>query len=238
VNSFWIFVLPIFLLAASLSSLALVLIFAGKASARAFNAIEYTLIGISILIVFLAIPCFFAPVYKYGVVMIFVALFTIVIATARIKWMNVVLVVVYAVALIYLFDPFNGNAFLTLASSRTAAGIVDHESSGILHATGKMYHDIPNVLAFQYCSNYYNYFMFDPARRDVVRNDNPAVPAFGYCSRSWVFALLMFEGFLLLLTLVNFIVSVLALILRFKEDRGYDPIELEVRGQDGELLQM
>eukprot|EP01012_Entosiphon_sulcatum_P045892 TRINITY_DN613_c0_g1_i1.p1 TRINITY_DN613_c0_g1~~TRINITY_DN613_c0_g1_i1.p1 ORF type:complete len:735 (-),score=150.86 TRINITY_DN613_c0_g1_i1:53-2230(-) len=231
IKSFWIFVLPAMLILASILLLSLSLTFATHVSSYAYHPIELALMGFAVLIAILAIPCFFATVYKYGVVMVVVASFTILVTAARSKWLNLVLSAVYIVALVYLFDPFNGNAFFTLASARNSDGSVDMESSGILHATGKNFHDIPNTRAIRYCTNYYNYFLPDPALHDYDRWDNPQVPTFGYCARSWIFALLIIEGFLLMLTLVNFVVSLLALILRFKEDQAFDPIELEVRGQ-------
>jgi len=236
-KSFWIFVLPTYLLLLSVASLALVLVFANTVSTRSYNFLEKTLIAISIFIAIFGIACFFAPVYKYGIVMIFIALFTIVTAAARVKWLNVLAVIAYVIALLYLFDPFNGNAYFNFASNRLPNGGVDLETAGILHATWKMYNETygpaigqNNTVVPSYCTNYYDYFMIDPAMRDYDRYDNPIVKTFGYCSRGWITALLIFEGILLILTLVAFALVTMALILRLKEDHGYDPIELEVRG--------
>eukprot|EP01003_Olkasia_polycarbonata_P001084 NODE_1225_length_577_cov_446.782197_g1151_i0.p1 GENE.NODE_1225_length_577_cov_446.782197_g1151_i0~~NODE_1225_length_577_cov_446.782197_g1151_i0.p1 ORF type:complete len:112 (+),score=29.89 NODE_1225_length_577_cov_446.782197_g1151_i0:27-338(+) len=81
------------------------------------------------------------------------------------------------------------------------------------------------------CTDFYNYFLLDRGLQDVVRKDNPEVDTFGYCSRAWIFALLLFMGILMIFALIAFVLLVVGLIIRFREDRGYDPIELEVRAQ-------
>jgi len=230
-------VLPSYLLAMSLLAFALVLVFAAKATTREYNFIEGALIGLGVLIGVFGFPCFFAPVYKYGVVMVFVGLLSIVVAAARLKYLNIILVAVYAIALLYLFDPFNGNAYFNFASNRLANGNVDLETAGIWHATGKMWRNVTSVTTVHYCTNYYDYFLLDPQIRDVDRFDNAIVTTFGYCDRGWVTGLLILEGFLILFTLCNFVIACLALILRIKEDQGYDPIELEVRGQADDIYE-
>eukprot|EP00997_Jenningsia_sp_PLL12_P010585 NODE_7899_length_433_cov_367.606771_g7040_i0.p1 GENE.NODE_7899_length_433_cov_367.606771_g7040_i0~~NODE_7899_length_433_cov_367.606771_g7040_i0.p1 ORF type:complete len:78 (+),score=15.92 NODE_7899_length_433_cov_367.606771_g7040_i0:42-275(+) len=67
---------------------------------------------------------------------------------------------------------------------------------------------------------------------DRERYQNVDRLTFGYCSRGWVTALLVFEGLVLILTMFQFVLALVAFILRFREERSSEPIELEVRGSE------
>eukprot|EP01012_Entosiphon_sulcatum_P009052 TRINITY_DN14_c1_g1_i1.p1 TRINITY_DN14_c1_g1~~TRINITY_DN14_c1_g1_i1.p1 ORF type:complete len:687 (+),score=131.05 TRINITY_DN14_c1_g1_i1:903-2963(+) len=234
-KAFWAFIVPTSLLAIMFGGLAFVMVFATRVT-RKFSWVERLTIFVAFFSILFGFPTFFAPVWKYGVVITLVGLFAIITAAARLKWLNIVLVILCVVELIYLYDPWNGNAYLTLALDRNPNGGNQGQSAGILHSIQRMYPNVRgDVARIRYCTDFYDFFRNDPALRDTERHDNPLVVTFGYCSRAWTYALLMFEGITLIWTGVLFFLAVISLVLRFKDDRGYDPIELEVRGQGSKI---
>jgi hypothetical protein len=225
-KSFWIFVLPAMLLLASHLGLALVLVFAAKATPRTFSKLEIMMMLLALAISYLAMPLYFAPVWKYGIWIIFAQLVVFLTATARIHWLNVLCLVVQFITLVYVFDPFHGNAYLTLSNYRiwgnpNAAGD-DVMSSGLLHSITKSWHT--NVLTDtqQWCTNFYDYFLLDPTLRDVERYDNSAISTFGYCSRGWSTALMIFSFFLMTGLLIQIILVLLGLFFRFHSDSIFE----------------
>jgi len=238
--------LPALLLAASFLGLALALVFVNKASARRTSFLEVALILFAVITFLLAMPLYFAPVYKYGIVTAFAAIVAILSAGVRVRWLNAFAIIFLAVAVIYILDPFWGNAWLTLASDRVSLagtngnggfgnpfilGTSDVRTSGVLHATKFLFNDRDGNVSplLRRCVRFYNYFVVDPALYDFARIDNPEIVTFGYCSRAWIIGLLYIEGLIILFLLVTFILAVLALIVRFRKLR-FEPIELEVRG--------
>jgi hypothetical protein len=229
-KAFWLFVWPAYLLTMTCICMAFVIAFVGKSSRRSFAFLERAMITVAFLTIIFAVCCFFAPIYKYGVWLVIVALFTVIVAAARLVYLNGLLVIVQFLTLMYLFDPLNGNNYLNFSTLRVN-GLPDPQGAGVLHHIQKIYPSVNGIRAQQYCTNFYGYFAYDPALYDY-RYTNPAKPTFGYCGDGWITALLIFEGIVLLLALVQFVLALIAFILRFKEERSYDPIELEVRGVD------
>jgi len=107
-------------------------------------------------------------------------------------------------------------------------GTTDPATSGLFHSTAQLFFNSQQTLAVQTCTTFYDYFILDRDLLDGWRIDNPEIVTFGYCSRAYVIALLYFEAFVALFVLLQFVLSMLALIVRFRKQR-FDPIELEVR---------
>eukprot|EP00995_Heteronema_vittatum_P008130 NODE_32_length_2451_cov_722.433805_g27_i0.p1 GENE.NODE_32_length_2451_cov_722.433805_g27_i0~~NODE_32_length_2451_cov_722.433805_g27_i0.p1 ORF type:complete len:728 (-),score=321.92 NODE_32_length_2451_cov_722.433805_g27_i0:194-2377(-) len=234
IKAFWVFILPIELLFATIVCLAICLAFAARAKdTHAYSITERVMVGAACLTIAFAVTLFFAPLYKYGVFVVLGSLFAIITAAARVRAINIVCIIFQILLLMYLFDPMTGNSFLTTASNRTEAGFADGETMGILHATARLYKSEADVKSLKHCVNYYKYFQFDPVVRDYERYDNPNVTTFGYCARAWIVALYLFEGAILALVLLQLIVDILALLIRFKEHL-LDPVELEMRGKSPE----
>jgi len=252
VKGFLLFALPAILLASSLSALGLALIFANKSSPRRYSFLERTLILFAVLSVFLILPVFFSPLYKYAEVVVLASVVAIITAAIRVRWLNIFAIVILAVTVIYIFDPFYGNAFLTLAYNRQFSGIngqtvgtnlipnppvvngqpdligePDVETSGILHATAQMHMNSSYTLSIASCTTFYDYFTVDQSLLDLDRRDLKENVTFGYCSRAYIIALLFFEGFASIFVLLQLIVALLAIIVRFRKQK-FDPIELEV----------
>jgi hypothetical protein len=239
VKVFWFAVLPALLLAASLLSLALALVFVNKASARRSSFLERALIVLAVITFFLALPLYFSVVYKYGLVTAFAAIVAILTAGVRVRWLNVFAIVFLAIAVIFVVDPFYGNAWLTLTSDRIhyspnnadILGTTDVRTSGVLHASNFLFADWEaqnvNPLLGR-CVTFYNYFAIDRELYDFDRSDNREIHTFGYCSRAWIIGQIYIEGLIILFLIVTFIVAVLALIVRFRKLR-FEPIELEIR---------
>jgi cell division protein FtsW (lipid II flippase) len=216
IRAFWIFVLPTELMLASFLCLAIALAFAARAKdSHDYNNVERIMVGVGILTILFAITMFFAPIYKYGIVLVVASLVSILTAAARVRWMNGLCILVLVVAIFYMFDFVHGNFLLNFSSGRNVAtGIVDPTTSGILHATRKMFTSHTDVQTQQYCTKYYNYFRFDPQIRDNDRFDNPEVTTFGYCSRAWVVALYLFEAAAMNLVIVQLFLALLTLTSR------------------------
>eukprot|EP00999_Lentomonas_sp_LEN2_P002972 NODE_82_length_2421_cov_316.376635_g61_i0.p1 GENE.NODE_82_length_2421_cov_316.376635_g61_i0~~NODE_82_length_2421_cov_316.376635_g61_i0.p1 ORF type:complete len:753 (+),score=258.77 NODE_82_length_2421_cov_316.376635_g61_i0:69-2327(+) len=228
IKTFLIFGIPVALLAASLLSLAVVLIFANKASNRSYSFIETAMIVLAVGVVLFAMPTFFSPAAKYGLIVAIAALLTILSAAARIKALNVGLLFVQLIVILYLIDPFGGNNYLNFTSFRNwGNGAPNGNTNGILHTTNYMWTNWGG-----FCTAYYNYFAYDNQLRDTDRFDNPTIPTFGYCSRAWVATLLIFESILIMLFFIMFFVTLLALVLRFRKEPELAPIELEVQKLD------
>eukprot|EP00999_Lentomonas_sp_LEN2_P001551 NODE_260_length_1793_cov_234.756303_g233_i0.p1 GENE.NODE_260_length_1793_cov_234.756303_g233_i0~~NODE_260_length_1793_cov_234.756303_g233_i0.p1 ORF type:complete len:566 (+),score=193.95 NODE_260_length_1793_cov_234.756303_g233_i0:248-1699(+) len=234
-RAFWIFVLPTALLLTTALGLALVLVFANKAAARQFSNVERGLVVLSVVLALLAIPLFFSPLYKYGIIIVLIALWTILTAASRDRWLNIVCVVALIFLVLYLIDPFHSSGYFTFAYWRHFHG--DHlgkthqNARGILHATGMLWPDAWTVQDDQMCSQFYQYFRLDPDLLDTDRYDNPLRSTFGYCSRGWILALFLFEGFIILVTILLLLLALLGLVLRFRKER-LEPVELEVRAAD------
>jgi len=216
-KTYWVFVLPTFLLVATLSSLALVIIYSSSQSTRAFSFIERAIVVLAVLIVLFACPLFFSPAYKYGVVMVVVGLIAILSASARVWWLNVLALGAAIVLLLFFVDPFHGNQFWNFANGRLFNGHPDFEQMGVLHTIDKMFTGTANWQRQDFCVQFYDYFALDPNLQDQDRRDNAAIGTFGFCVREWVAALLILELFALLLALLLFVLLVLALTLRFRK---------------------
>lgn len=228
-----------------MSVLALALVFANKSSARVFSLLERVLIACAVLSIFLVFPVFFSHLYKYAEVVVFASIVSVFTASVRVRWLNIFCIAVLAITVIYIFDPFYGNAFLTLAYQRQYNGTQlfstpetdssffihgqqDPATSGLFHTTAQLYFNSRQTMEVQACTTFYDYFFLDTNLLDIGRTDNPEIVTFGYCSRAYVIALLYFEAFVALFVLLQFVLAMLALIVRFRKTR-FDPIELEVR---------
>jgi hypothetical protein len=227
-RAWWIFVLPTKLLALTLIALAFVLVFANRGTTRSHSLIERALIITGVLVVFFALPNFFSPAYKYGIVMVIVGLVGILCAAERTKWLNILAIIAIIIGLLYLFDPFHGgNDVLSFSSFRfTDNGVRDDESSGILHFIGnKAWRNLTTVNSKDnFCVQYYDYFRLDPQLRDL-RFENPLVTTFGYCGRGWITALLIFEAILCFFAILLLVLALIAFFLRFAVE-SFEPIEI------------
>jgi hypothetical protein len=211
-------VLPTFNLIMSVICTGLCLVFANKASSRSYAAIEKSMIYIAVTCIIFDIILYFSPAWKYGLFVLFVQCFTILSAAARVKWLNIWSLILTITLAIYLVDPFHGNSYLTLASSRTPNYYPDRDSAGLIHVIGKMY---KNALAGPaFCTTYYiGYFSRDPQLRDLDRYDNPANTTFGYCDRAYVLVLLVFCSLIYICVLLQLMLNLLALLLRFNKSQ-------------------
>jgi hypothetical protein len=229
-QALWIFALPTIFLLMSLLGLVLVLVYANKTPARAYSIVERLLFIAAVLTIIFAFPFYFSPVYKYAIVIVFVSLLALLTASSHIKWLNTLVIIALIFVLLYIFDPFHGNPFLSFASLRTpVTAVPDAESAGLFHVVGKMWRNHTDVIITRYCTGFYNYFGLDPQLQDLDRNDNPHVYTFGYCSRGWTLALLVFAAILAILVVLLFVLAILARLLRFKRIEEFEPIELELR---------
>eukprot|EP00998_Keelungia_sp_KM082_P003457 NODE_142_length_2518_cov_703.833542_g138_i0.p1 GENE.NODE_142_length_2518_cov_703.833542_g138_i0~~NODE_142_length_2518_cov_703.833542_g138_i0.p1 ORF type:complete len:767 (+),score=203.24 NODE_142_length_2518_cov_703.833542_g138_i0:54-2354(+) len=250
IRAFWVFILPAALLTATLASLALVLVFANKASARSFSLLERFMVLLSLCVCLLSCALFFAPVYKYGAVIVLASLVTLTSAALRVKFLNVLCVAFLALTLLFVVDPFVGNALGTFSSLRVGKEdtLTHHASAGLFHSTGLLWHSLTgadqagifttgaagysakplSALSAQAegdCVRFYDYFRMDDQLVDIARRDNPMVSTFGFCARGWIFTLLLVEAFIVVDLLLLFVLALLALLIRFRKE--YDNVELQ-----------
>eukprot|EP00998_Keelungia_sp_KM082_P007381 NODE_357_length_2045_cov_312.728363_g351_i0.p1 GENE.NODE_357_length_2045_cov_312.728363_g351_i0~~NODE_357_length_2045_cov_312.728363_g351_i0.p1 ORF type:complete len:649 (+),score=174.67 NODE_357_length_2045_cov_312.728363_g351_i0:259-1947(+) len=230
IKAFWVFLLPTMLLLAGFGALAIVLTFATKASYRTFSFVERSMMFLAIAGMLFAVPLFFSPAYKYGVAVLLCCAFLVLVASTRVKFVTVAAVVVSLMTLAYLVDPFVGNDYLTLASDRTKDGHTQGEAAGIFHTVAR---NFPSAANFEgdenQCVRFYEkYFRLDTNLQDTQRFDNPAVQTFGYCSRGWTLAVLIFSGVVFVIMLLLFLLSLIALLLRFRPKGAPAPVELAI----------
>ena len=109
--------------------------------AASYDLAELSLMALAVLAVFVALPIMFSPAYKYSVVTVLVCLFVIVTLAVKAKEFHVAALALLFVLLLYLVDPFFGNAFAVMASGRTEAGAVDSSTSGGLASVGRLWPD-------------------------------------------------------------------------------------------------
>lgn len=356
VKAFWVFVWPAELMGGTFVALAIALGFASHANKYAtakYKNIERLIIAIATLASLFAIPLFFAPLYKYGTLIVLTSVVAIVTAASRVRWLNVFCVLLHGLLVLYILDPFHANILFNFSSMRTPNGNTDPDSMGILHVTRKMWRKLSEqpimgsaesaatvtvqeaaitginantryvaevtylgqtqmtspvtaesgIVAFNqklnfhglprgpvsvvvravgglgpltapnsgmwaavasaggagngqmeiraslpamgsvkvyvsnafdgapspptdWCTSYFDFFKFDSITRDE-RLYNPLVPTFGYCSRGWVMALFLFEGGIFIFVLTQFVLTLVGLVVRFKEP--WSPVHLEAR---------
>jgi hypothetical protein len=228
INVFWIYILPTALLLATLLGFAIALAFANIAARGRLSLLEKMIIFFAVFALLCACLLFFAPVYKYGILTVIVCLLAIITAAARVRWLNVFFIAAVIVLLWYIIDPLDGNDFWGIGYRRLSSGKPDPWASGMWHTTRSLWHNITQVNDIEnWCVDFYDYFRYDATLRDEQRLHNPVVTTFGYCSRGWVFALLIMEGFITLSLFLLLLLGLIALVLRFRK-MAFDPIELEI----------
>jgi hypothetical protein len=223
IKAMFVFVLPTYMLILSLGGLAIVLVFANKASNRSYNPIEQAMIVVAIMIIILSLSFYFSPMYKFGVLCVIAALIVILSAAARIFALNAWALVIIILALLFMVDPFPANEWLNFTSFRNPAnGAIVPDAAGFLWAIE--YHWSNDA---EQCVRYYDYFRLDNQLRDVDRFDNPEITTFGYCERGWIIALLVFAVVVIILLVLLFFLTLIALLLRFRKIAPA-PVALEV----------
>jgi hypothetical protein len=214
IKIFVVLVMPIFFLMIHYFGTAICLVFANKASSRSYAAIEKSMIYVAVLILLQCWVLYFSMAWKYALFMVIVENVVILSAAVRVKALNIWTLILCVVLAIYVVDPFHGNSYLTLASSRTPEYFPARDSAGLIHTIGLMWKS--DFLGPIYCSIYYlGYFYRDPALRDTDRFDNPDLKTFGFCDRAYVLTLLVFCAVMYILVLLQVLLVVLALVLRF-----------------------
>jgi len=207
---------PLILLVATYVGLAFSLFFAKRQNALSpLSGYEKGMYVLALLLILFSWPMYFAPVWRYGVVTIWIAFFTIVAALAGIRSLVLIAAILQLVGFIYLIDFFYGSDIFTLASVRPY-GTDMAGSSGNLLAMLNMWR--PTVsrnssaesLPGQRCVDFYGgFFRRDDLTEDWQRFDNPTKYTFGFCAREWVTALMVLGLFNIVLLAVLFFVTVI-----------------------------
>lgn len=198
------FVVPLVLLLATYVGLATTLFFAKRQSTlQPLSTYEKSMFALSCLVILFSWPIFFSPLYKYGIVTIWAAFFTIFASLSQMRGLNMAALVILGIVLLYLVDPFYGNELLTFSFERVPPKSDSvHGYSGVLHSISEMATNDQSA-----CTGWYDYFTRDVNVEDQLRWDNPHKKTFGFCSRGWMVSLYLFELIALALTFLLFFVS-------------------------------
>jgi hypothetical protein len=218
-RAWFVFILPIMLLFATLLSLALVAVLARRATEHIFELTERAMVFCAVVATLLCCVYFFSPIYKNGVAIAFVCMGAILIAVARKRTASLFLVFVMVFLILYVIDPIGGNIYLSVTSAIPIFGAP--KMSSLFEASQQIWRT--NSL----CTDYYQFFAFDNNVRDFERFDNPQKPTFGYCSRAWVTTLMIVAAVLYVLLLVLLLLSILSYVKKLGM-KAVEPIELEV----------
>lgn len=207
------YILPAGLLAATFIGMAFSLFFAKRMNAlNPLSAYERSMLGLALFAVLLSWPLYFSPMYKYGVVFIWVAFFTIVAALAGLKRLVVVALILQAIVLVYIFDPWGGNEILNLAYHRVDR-LNGFGYSGVFLSLRNLWNDTSaGGLDFPgwRCVDFYDgYFLRDPAVEDNGRIQDPLRSTYGYCGREWIAVLLYLSGIIAVIFIVLFVVTLI-----------------------------
>jgi cysteine-rich repeat protein len=131
VRAFWVFVFPSFLLFGVLLTAAAVITFVSHQASYPLTWAEIVLILLATFQGVWALPMFFSPQWKYGFVVVLSAFWAIAVGASRRNYFYLLLVISQFVLLMYLVDPFGGNAYLNLSGERGSDGITVKLSSGL-----------------------------------------------------------------------------------------------------------
>jgi len=208
------YILPAGLLFAMFLGLAFTLFFAKRVnSLNPISAYERAILALSLFAIVLSWPLFFSPMYKYGVVFIWVAFFTIVAALAGLKRLVVVALVFQVVVLIYIFDPFGGNEILNLAYHRVDR-LNGFGYTGVFLSVRNLWNDTAATGGSDFpgwrCVDFYDgYFNRDAATEDRARIHDPLRSTYGYCGREWISVLLYLTGVITVTYIVLFVVTLI-----------------------------
>eukprot|EP00996_Jenningsia_fusiforme_P002698 NODE_351_length_2401_cov_137.179422_g326_i0.p1 GENE.NODE_351_length_2401_cov_137.179422_g326_i0~~NODE_351_length_2401_cov_137.179422_g326_i0.p1 ORF type:complete len:769 (+),score=113.75 NODE_351_length_2401_cov_137.179422_g326_i0:49-2355(+) len=223
-RAFWVFAMPCFMLAATLLSFAVVIVVARRATENVFEVTEQAVVVVSSVIVLLALPLFFAPTYKYGIIAVFVALFAILAAVLRSTRLSLVAVILLILLVGYWVDPFEGNIYLSLTGGRSPnSGASDGWASGIAEYILNL-ERTPSE-----CTSFYDFFQNDLDAHDFVRRFNPARTTYGYCSRAWLGAILIFALLCLVAILTLLLLTIFSLTKKLVPKTPKGDITFHVR---------
>jgi len=223
-KAFWVFVMPVFWLVATLSSFAVVIVIARRATESVFELTEKAMVFFAVVILFFAIPLFFAPTYKYGVIAAFIALFAILAATVRNTKLSLITIFLVLLLLIYWIDPFNGNIYLSLTGGLTPVSKgASQFANGIVIFIARLQR-LPTE-----CTDFYDFFNNDPLAHDFARRFNPNKTTYGYCSRAWLSTIVIFSIVNVLAILNLLLLSVFSLTKKLVPKAPKGDVTFEVR---------
>lgn len=217
------YLLPLFLLAATFTSLFATLNFAKRQSSlQPLSVYEKSMFVFATISILLSWPLFFSTMYKYGIVWIWAMFFVMLASLSQLRALNIAAIIILGITLIYVIDPFYGNEILTLASGR-----IPPPMAGVYGWSGVLGSIVMNAIGdYSYCTTWYDYFRRDPLVQDM-RYENPTGDltdlsvsvshhTYGFCSRGWFVTLAVLEGiniiityFLFFLTLITHIRNIL-----------------------------
>jgi hypothetical protein len=173
----------------------------------------------------LATSYFFSPIFKYGIVIVFLNLFVIVVAVVRTKSMSTLLLILLLLGILYVFDPFNGNIYFSLPGAGSEEFEGGAISTSLLESSQRIWR------RWDECVGFYDYFRFDNNVRDY-RIENPLVPTFGYCSRTWITVLMIFACLIYITTLLILLLAFFH-FAKMHTIKPADVVQLEVVQEPG-----
>jgi len=234
-RAFWTWGMPTFWLFATLTSFAIVVVVGRRATENVFEFTERGMVFLAVVLVFLGVPHYFSPSYKYGIVTVVVAMITILGASMQSPKLSFVVVFSVLLLCLYYIDPFSGNIFLSFTGGLAPtvigpaslavpqAGEIPFASS-IIVFLGRLDQNL-NVD----CVGFYDYFRKSANARDMVRIHNPAKTTFGFCTRAWLSTLLIFSTVAIVCMLILLMLSIFSFTKRLSTREQKDDVGFEVR---------
>jgi hypothetical protein len=201
---------PLILLVATYVGLAFSLFFAKRQNALSpLSGYEKGMYVIALLLILFSWPMYFAPVWRYGVITIWIAFFSIVAALSGIRILVLAAAIAQFIGFIYLIDFWYGSDLLTLASVRPQSTNGVGSNGNILSVVKMWRTPLGNTPLGQQCTSWYDFFLRDNLSEDWLRFDNPNKTTFGFCAREWVATLMVLCLFNIVLLAVLFFVTVI-----------------------------
>jgi hypothetical protein len=201
---------PLILLIATYLGLAISLFFAKRQNALSpLSGYEKAMYVFALLLILFSWPMYFAPIWRYGVVTIWIAFFTIVAALSGIRVLVLAAAIAQIIGFIYLIDFWYGSDLFTLASVQPRSTNGVGSTGNILSAVKMWRTQLGNTPYGQQCTSWYDFFNRDDLTEDWQRFDNPTKLTFGFCAREWVSTLMVLCLFNIVLLAVLFFITVI-----------------------------
>jgi hypothetical protein len=201
---------PIILLIATYLGLAFSLFFAKRQNALSpLSGYEKGMYVLALLLILFSWPMYFAPIWRYGVVVIWIAFFSIVAALSGIRILVLAAAIIQFFGFVYIIDFWYGSDLFTLASVRPGSNNGVGHSGNLLSAVKMWRTPLGNGTYAQQCTSWYDFFIRDDRTEDWQRFDNPTKLTFGFCAREWVATLMVLCLFIMALLAILFTVTVI-----------------------------
>jgi hypothetical protein len=191
--------------------LILAVLFNIRSKDKATGVIPLISLGVLLFETICGIPILFSQYWKVPIILSLIN--AILIAGLGSNRGNRVAAVLGLVAVLVVLNPFPMNSILSTGTDQAPSASL--YAYGIQEAVIGSHPDIGGSgdLVFGKCVQYYKYFQYDTAIRDL-RVDNGDVRTFSLCSRHWLNTISVLAGLLTMLELIGALLCVFVLLFQ------------------------